>query len=293
MMESFQGQSFTLIGTGALGGALSDLLKKNSFSVHSVYNSRGGVLYNREGFSKTTVQTNPFYEAETGDVIFICVPDDDIPNVAARLSNSNIDWSNKSVVHCSGNLFSDELNAVSEKGAQIASMHPLQTFHRGDRANRFDGIFVSLEGSNPLCDKLKNLLTTVGAKPLKVRKEQKQILHIAAVFASNYVVAVLHEAEKLISENGIENSLKPLEPLIHQTIDNALNSGPAKALSGPVARGDEDSVCKHLDALEQESKSQSLYIALGLKTVSIAKEKGSAANTKLNTIEQLLKARNQ
>jgi predicted short-subunit dehydrogenase-like oxidoreductase (DUF2520 family) len=287
-MTDFQDRSFTLIGTGALGGALADLLDQESCSVRSAFNSKGGFVKDVDGHSETSDQPYPADESESGDVIFICVPDDMIPVVAKKLSGTTIDWSNKSVVHCSGNLFSDELDVLADKGAQIASMHPLQTFRRGDKADRFGGIFVSLEGRKELCDELEAFINRIGAKPLRVQKEQKQILHIAAVFASNYVVAILHEAEQLLKRNGIENSLKPLEPLVRQTIENSMNTGPAESLSGPIARGDAESVRKHLHALARNSESLALYSALGQKTVTIAREKDSALKARLDTIEQLL-----
>lgn len=287
-MTDFQNRSFTVIGTGALGGALADLLEKKSCSVCSVFSSSGGFINIDYGRSITLDQTYPAEEVETGDIIFICVPDDMIPVVAENLAYTRIDWSNKSVIHCSGNLFSDELDVLAGKGAHIASMHPLQTFQRGDQADRFNGIFVSLEGNKELCDELEILITEIGAKPLRVQKEQKQILHIAAVFASNYVVAILHEAEQLLKRNGIENSLKPLEPLLRQTIVNSMNTGPAESLSGPIARGDAESVRKHLHALARNSESLALYSVLGQKTVAVAREKDSALKARLDKIEQLL-----
>lgn len=287
-MTKLQDQSFTLIGTGALGGALADLLNKKSCSVHSVFNSSGGLVKGSDGQSERSDHTYPSDESESGDVIFICVPDDAIPMVAQQLSGTSIDWKNKSVIHCSGNLSSDELFALGDKGARIASLHPLQTFQKGDQAERFEGVFVSLEGNGELCDELEIFINKIGSKPLRVKKEQKQILHIAAVFASNYVVAVLHEAEHLLKSNGIENSLRPLEPLIRQTIENSLSGGPKESLSGPIARGDEESVRKHLNVLAKNSESLALYSALGQKTAAIARERDSALKARLETIEQLL-----
>lgn len=291
-MVAFQERSFTLIGTGALGGALADLLDKQSCFIRSAYSSSGGTIKSAVGHSGKSDHSYPANESESGDVIFICVPDDMITVVAKQLSSTDIDWSNKSVVHCSGNLFSDELKELAEKGAQIASMHPLQTFRRGDQADRFDGIFISLEGRRELCDELAAFINNLGAKPLRVQKEQKQILHIAAVFASNYVVAILHEAEDLLKRNGIENSLKPLEPLVRQTIENSLNTGPTESLSGPVARGDTESVRKHLYAIAEDAESLNLYRVLGNKTVGIAREKGAASKEKLDEIERLFSRNN-
>ena len=288
MMNVYENKSFTIIGSGALGGALKDFLNEQSYFIRSVFNSREGVIKSGKGFSIKSERTYPVEESEAGDVIFISVPDDDIPEVVQQLSVVNLDWSNKSVIHCSGNLFSDELEILSKRGAQIASMHPLQTFQRGDSAARFDGIFVSLEGDSELCKELEDFVEAMGANPLRVKKEQKQMLHIAAVFASNYIVATLHEAESLLREKGIESGLKPLEPLIRQTIENSLNLGPSEALTGPVARGDAESVLKHLQALEGHPESINLYRVLGTKALQVAKERSNISSEKLHTLKQIL-----
>ena len=287
-MTNFRDVSFTVIGNGAVGGSLVDALKKQSYTVRSVFNRSGGTLYFQDGNTANTKQYYPLEEKETGDVIFISVPDDHISEMAQNLSRVDLNWSSKRVIHCSGNLFSDELHALDRMGAQTASMHPLQTFQRGDSASRFDGIFVSLEGHPELCKQLEGFVKNMGANPLQIEKKQKQMLHIAAVFASNYVVATLHEAESLLKEKGIERGLKPLEPLIRQTIENSLKLGPAEALTGPVARGDAESVLKHLKALEGYSESINLYQILGKKALQIAKERNNIPTAKLQTLKQIL-----
>ena len=288
-MTIFRDLTFTIVGNGAVGGAIADFLKKNSYTVRSIFSRNGGTLFSRDSTAADTKKNYPAEEFETGDVIFISVPDDHISEIAIKLSGVNLDWSSKKVIHCSGNLFSDELHALSRLGAQTASMHPLQTFQRGDGAGRFDGIFVSLEGHPELCKQLGGFVKKMGANPLQIEKEQKQMLHIAAVFASNYVVAILHEAEAMLRDKGIESGLKPLEPLIRQTIDNSLNLGPAEALTGPVARGDAESVLKHLQALKGQSESINLYRVLGAKALQIADERGNTSTDKLQALKQILK----
>jgi predicted short-subunit dehydrogenase-like oxidoreductase (DUF2520 family) len=287
-MRFFRDLSFTIIGNGALGGALTDFLEKNSYAVRSIFNSRGGIVNHPDGSSRKTEHTHPENEYETGDVIFICVPDDYISEIAIELSQLNLKWNTKKVIHCSGNLFSDELDALAIKGVQTASMHPLQTFQPGDNADRFEGVFVSLEGQKELCEGLEGFVGTMGSKPLRVQKKQKQMLHIAAVFASNYVVTVLHKAENLLKDQGIDNGLEPLEPLIRQTIENSLNLGTLEALTGPIARGDAESVRKHLKALKDDSVSTQLYRVLGMQTLKIAQLRGVADAGRLKALEQIL-----
>jgi len=102
------------------------------------------------------------------------------------------------------------------------------------------------------------------------------------------VVTVLHKAENLLKDQGIDNGLEPLEPLIRQTIENSLNLGTLEALTGPIARGDAESVRKHLKALKDDSVSTQLYRVLGMQTLKIAQLRGVADAGRLKALEQIL-----
>ena len=100
---------------------------------------------------------------------------------------------------------------------------------------------------------------------------------MAGVFASNYFVTLLSVVEKLAADSGISRRLiwKIYQPIIGQTLRNVVGSSPASALTGPIARGDTETVIRHLRALSTKKLAHltALYSSLGIETIRLAKEK--------------------
>lgn len=270
------GLRVSVIGKGAVGGALVDLFYENSITVCSVWSSESGKLMNEEGELPIPGRSVPLDSRESGTLIFITVPDDQIPNVVSQLADSSIDWSDKSAVHCSGAWFSDALQPLADKGARVASMHPVQTFRRGDGASRFQDIFISLEGDARLVNDLQQIVQLAGANSLEVDKRQKRAIHLSAVMASNYLVTLQYVAQEFLADNHIPDGFKLVEPLVKQTLDNLITEGVTNSLSGPVERGDLETVEMHLKLLQDNPDLLHLYSLLGSKTTELA-EKGSGS----------------
>jgi predicted short-subunit dehydrogenase-like oxidoreductase (DUF2520 family) len=249
--------SITVVGIGAVGSALIDFFKSNGYPVISAFDSSSEL---------------PGEPTEFGNLIFISTPDDAIEPVAVKLANSEINWSGKIVTHCSGSLSSDKLSSLGLAGAYTASMHPIQTFKKGDRADRFENITISIEGTEQAKAVLKPLISRMKAKAIDVTPGQKQALHIGAVFASNYLVSLLHTVEKYLESEEIEDGIHIMKPLIVQTLRNIFEEGTAESLTGPVSRGDVQTVETHLSRLIFHPDEQALYRQLGKSALQIAKE---------------------
>jgi predicted short-subunit dehydrogenase-like oxidoreductase (DUF2520 family) len=290
MMKELNRSSVTIIGTGAVGTVLLDFFRREQFIIKSLWNSGSGMIYRDPGGELTHVNRDlPKSEDETGDLIFITTPDDRIREVSRKLSSLAINWSDKRVVHCSGNFTSDELSFLVEKGARAVSMHPVQTFKQGDGAERLKGISISLEGDEALASELISLIKQMGSRPVSLNKQQKRALHIGAVFASNYLVSLFHKTQSYLEEEGLEDGLEILKPLIHQTLTNIMEKGASEALTGPVSRGDVSSILKHLDALGGKKDTRQLYKLLGLEAVKITRKRGALDENVLKKTESLFR----
>ncbi|MDZ7718977.1 MAG: DUF2520 domain-containing protein [Balneolaceae bacterium] len=284
--------TITIIGTGALGSTLQMFFEENGYLVRSAWNSRRGLIYSDSSEKFETVdRTLPESDSESGDLIFITTPDDLIKRTAQSLSNQPISWGKKIVVHCSGNLTSDELTSLSESGAKTVSMHPLQTFKRGDGSDRFNDITMSLQGDNDAKEKLKPIIQEMGAQSLNLNKKQKRYLHIAAVMASNYLVALMFSVENLLKDAELKEGFDALETLVNQTVTNIFEKGPADALTGPIARGDVESVQTHLSELSGIDQ-KNLYKILGLEALKIARQSGSVPEDTMNKLCRLFEEKN-
>lgn len=278
--------TITIIGTGALGSTLQTFFEENGYRVRSTWNSKGGAIYSEN--SEQSVHRNlPENDDEIGNLVFITTPDDWIGKTAQSLSTKSISWNDKIVLHCSGNLTSDELNSLAESGAKTVSMHPIQPFKREDGSDRFKHITISLQGDEEAKEQLMPIIREMGAKSLSLTKKQKRYLHIAAVMASNYLVALMFSVENLLKDVKLEDGFDALEALVHQTVTNIFEKGPAEALTGPIARGDRESVEIHLKELKGREQ-ENLYKLLGLEAVKIAEKSGNISEKQIGELKKIL-----
>ena len=176
-----------------------------------------------------------------------------------------------SFVHVSGALGLDALGALS--GNPVGSFHPLQSFPAPRDPSAFRGITVAIDASKPLLRRrLARLARDLGARPKHVTDRERVVYHAAAVFASNFVDVVFAEAVRQLEKIGWSEreSVTALLPLIEGAVANIRSSGPVKALTGPIRRGDAETVTRHLSALDNPD----LYRMLGLVALEIAIEAG-------------------
>ncbi len=221
--------------------------------------------------------------AGMGDIVLLTVADDSIELVCDQLSQAKAFKTNAVVAHCSGALSSDVLlKAKKSCGAHLASMHPLQTFPDVDSAlKQLSTSYCYYEGEEESKAVIQSLINAVGMKAREIKKESKMIYHASAVVACNYFTALMDASLELGEEAGIDRSTlwSSLEPLVEATLENIKQSGTEKALTGPIARGDTETVDQHLQALSAISSKDvaqrltNLYSAMGVQTLSLAKKK--------------------
>lgn len=282
--------SISIIGRGAVGSALVDFFQQSEYSLRSVWgHQKEDCFLMSDGKEVQAELSFPQQSSDLGEIIFIAVPDDKIEEVATQLSEEEINWDHHSVVHLSGAKSSNILSSIQEKGGTTASMHPLQTFTKGDSGDRFKDIYISLEGEKELVNKLEEIVHDFRAHCFKLTPDQKRSMHIAAVFASNYLVSLMDIVEQITSKNGIENGLQILTPIIQQTFSNIEKKGTVHSLSGPVKRGDLNTIKQHLDDLEGAPEvTKNLYNNLGLQALSIAQKSGELSNVQIKELKDLL-----
>src|SRR5690625_824650 len=219
-----------------------------------------------------SLQLEELDDDHTGGILFITTPDDAIAEVVERLSHLELNWNERIVAHCSGLLSSKVLQPLKDRGAGVASFHPLQTFTGSADSERFHRIHISVEGEGHAVDRLWSVAVSLGATPLRLDPDQKGILHIAAVFLSNYLVVLEGVADQLIRQHIPGSDRRILEPLLEQTLSNLRKMPPEKALTGPISRGDRQTVEKHLERLGKMDNQNlpKLYRDLGLEAVKLA-----------------------
>jgi predicted short-subunit dehydrogenase-like oxidoreductase (DUF2520 family) len=222
-------------------------------------------------------------------LVLVAVPDDAIAEVAAALAETGAIGAGHVVLHTSGLHDRSALAALSGSGAALGSLHPLQTFATafGD-TDLLKGIPAVLEGDPRAVAASRSLAVALEMGTiLELPASGKTTYHAAAVVASNYLVVLADLAERLASAAGAGEAAATLFlPIMRQTLENTAALGAAKALTGPVRRGDIGTVAAHLAVLEGDSRTS--YLALAHEALRLARRAGLAAEAAAD-MESLLR----
>ncbi len=269
----------TIIGAGAVGSALALALWKKKYPVRIVL-SKNGRSAKTLGRSVHAMHASlrSMKDLETDGMIFIAVPDDGISNVVRTLARRGDDFSRSVVFHTSGALSSKALSLLKLRGAATGSFHPLQTFPKSHSASeRLQNIWVGIEGDKKAIGVGIKIAHEVGAWPFILSSEQKALYHIAAVFSSNYFITLLSIVEELGKRIHLSRreTVSIFEPLILQSLENVKQYSAASALTGPIARGNVNTLKRHRDELERKGMKHiaRLYSALAKETSRLALKK--------------------
>jgi predicted short-subunit dehydrogenase-like oxidoreductase (DUF2520 family) len=195
------------------------------------------------------------------------------------------------VLHLSGAAPLLALGPARAAGAQVLSLHPLQTFPDVETGiERLPGSAVAVTAwEEPAFDTGRRLAEDAGGRPFRVPEERKALYHAAAVFCSNYLAAVEGLAERLFRAAGVEDPVSVFGPLARATLDNVLRDGPAAALTGPVARGDAGTVRRNLDALRAHAPDAvPAYVALARASLAMADRAGSLSPERRDRVREVL-----
>jgi predicted short-subunit dehydrogenase-like oxidoreductase (DUF2520 family) len=285
---------FSLIGPGRLGQAVARRLCEAGYEIDAVI----GRDLDRAGSAARFIGTvgresTDLAAAGASDLVLLAVPDDALSSTAARLINEKFIRPDAVLVHFSGIHCADimQTEAASTTSVGVLSIHPLQSFadpQRGYRA--LAGTPCAIEGSAQLLPLAERLVADLGGTPFRLTSEKKVLYHAAACITSNYLVTLVAAAEKVLAACDFsgDDARRLLGPLLQTTARNVAEVGPADALTGPIARGDAQTVSKHLAALgEQSPATKALYQFLGKMTIEVAKEKGTLTGTSAEELKRL------
>ena len=181
-------------------------------------------------------------------------------------------------LHTSGSYGPELLESLSETGVSCGSIHPMQTISDGTRgAEALRNIAYSVSGSPVAVAWAERIVASLHGQVLPISPDSRHLYHAAAVMASNYIAALIDAAQEFLEIAGIpqDAALSALAPLIRTSVENCIASGPLKALTGPIVRGDAATVAAHLAALQKaDASARNLYKAAGLHALRMADQRG-------------------
>jgi predicted short-subunit dehydrogenase-like oxidoreductase (DUF2520 family) len=227
------------------------------------------------------------------DLILITTQDDRIAAACEALCRQAGVSHRHRVGHMSGAHSSDLLAPAREQGATIFSLHPLQAF--ADPRKAFEALpatYFALEGRGEGLPLVAEMMTTLGNPCFPIKPENKHLYHLSACVISNYLVALMDAGLAALERSGVDprQGFRAMRPLIEGTLANIDSLGPAKALTGPIARGDSGTIGDHLEALDDASLTElkTFYTFMGRRTLALAAESALISEEQVTAIRRLL-----
>ena len=211
--------------------------------------------------------------AAGAQVVLLCVPDGEIEAASAAAAEAAPEL--RFLGHTSGATGLESLAVAAHGGMAAYSMHPLQTVP--DASAGLLGAPAAIEGSTlEALELARTLAEALGMTPFELPPDARAAYHAAASIASNFLVTLAESAAGLLRDAGIEDGRELLAPLVLRTAANWAESGRG-ALTGPIARGDEVTVQRHLAAIAATgAELEPLYEALAERTRALAAEREGA-----------------
>jgi predicted short-subunit dehydrogenase-like oxidoreductase (DUF2520 family) len=214
-----------IVGHGRLGAAISLALARAGIAVDGPYGRHDPVAVAPGG----------------ADAVLLCVPDSEIAPVAAAIAPGT------PLGHCSGATGLDALGAH-----EGFSLHPLMTVPADAPPGVLEGAGAAVAGSTPRATAVAlTLAELLGMRPIEIDDDDRVAYHAAASIASNFLVTLEDAAERVAATAGLPREL--LAPLVRATVENWAQLGSARALTGPVARGDAETVRRQRATVAQRT----------------------------------------
>jgi predicted short-subunit dehydrogenase-like oxidoreductase (DUF2520 family) len=267
-----------VVGAGAMGRALALRLADRGYPVLAVVSrTRAAAEALAQSVGAPVASDRLLDLPASARLVLLCVGDSAIADVAESLTGVRHAWRETVVAHCSGALPAAALEPLAHEGAAALSFHPLQTVTREADARTLDGAYVGLEGDPKAVAAGIELAVNLGMRYLVLTAEAKPRYHLAATLASNFLVTLLAMVQEVLVSLDIDRAdgFALIEPLLRGTLDNLARLPPEEALTGPIVRGDLETLRSHGLALRQHlPQLVPAYAALTVEAVRLAVRSG-------------------
>ncbi len=263
-MEGLGSPTVAIIGAGRAGSALAIAAHDAGYRVAAVASRRGEMAARLAGTVGAVAVATPLDAVVAADLTLLAVPDGAIATVAEAIAASGVSLRGRGVVHLGARFSRDVIGSLRPRGAEVGVLHPLQALAGPDSAALLDGAYFRVDSSGLLHEWLLGLVSALHATPLDIDPANAALYHAAAVLAGNAPLALLAEATRLLEAAGVsaDAAHDALAALLEGAAHNARRAGAAAALTGPVARGDNEAIAAHLDALAAHPDARDLYLHL-------------------------------
>jgi predicted short-subunit dehydrogenase-like oxidoreductase (DUF2520 family) len=287
-----QNRKLAFIGAGTVSFSVAESCSKAGYDCIIGTRNIEKARSTCKTFDLSLKVTNYKEAVKDADVIFIGVADDAINEITKELFKNGYLKNEILLIHFSGALTSDILKDENLQ-LSLASAHPLQTFPAIDIGIKtLKDTFWFCEGDKKALSFLQELIPKISRAYKTIDSKDKIFYHLSAVFACNYLTSLMELSLICAEKSNIHRGelFEALKPLINSTLNNIETNGTTKALTGPIARGDIETISKHLKRLNDNRAEILLdnYKNLGKVVLKLSDLKGIANKEDLLEIEKLL-----
>jgi predicted short-subunit dehydrogenase-like oxidoreductase (DUF2520 family) len=281
-------KTINIIGAGKLGKTLAYLWAKTShYQIGGVLNSHYDSGLSAIEFIGQGNACQNYQDLPIADITLISVPDDQIALICQTLYQEYSLPKNHLVFHCAGVLNSHILKHPTREDILVGSAHPLKSFHAPETLiSSYTETLCAVEGNLDAQELLIQLFNSIQSNVFKVNASQKALYHAGCVFASNYLISIAHQAINCLEASGItpDKAKQCITQLMSGTLTNIKSAELLQqALTGPLQRGDIQTINQHLHAFTSEDQKK-LYQQLGLSLIELTEHE---TQTKLNLVKLL------
>jgi predicted short-subunit dehydrogenase-like oxidoreductase (DUF2520 family) len=268
----------SIIGLGNWGSSLARALGLAGVKLDEVIVPRGRSAGRNQKWARSLLLTTLDRARLDAHVLWLCVPDAAIAPLTSRLVKrvGQRGLKKQIVVHSSGALSAQILQAAAHAGASVASVHPMMSFPTRTPVS-LQGVPFGVEADPATRRILNAIVRQVGGRPLAIKAAGKALYHAVGVLSSPLVVSHLAAAQEAAALAGFSprQARRLVEPIARATLDNFFLRGAGKSFSGPIARGDVQTIRLHLQALEPHPMLAGVYRSLALYALDALPGSGS------------------
>lgn len=291
-------KTVAIIGAGRVGGSIGFLLARAGMQVVAVATRSMATAERARGFIGAGMATTDVVRAAaSADIVFLTTPDGVIRSVCEAIASDGGFRPGMLVVHTSGAHTAGLLDAARAAGALRAVIHPLQSVPSMERgAANIPGASARIEADPGAEGRVREIVAALGCAELRLPGwrsdgDSAALYHAGAVAVSNFFVALVDHGLRYYQALGADkdSAFRAVLPLIRGTLANMEAAGVPDALTGPIVRGDRETVRGHLEALSRRAPELlPLYCGLARHTVAIAREKGSITEQAADDLQRLI-----
>ncbi len=280
-----------VVGAGRVGAVLGAAFRAAGHEVVAAAGESSASRLRIDTLLPGVAVRKPTEVARACDLLLLTVPDDMLENVTNMLAASGAIREGQYVVHTSGRHGLTVLAAAAAVGARPVAMHPAMTFTgTGVDIDRLSGCVFGITAHDDDRAFTEALVADLGGVPMWVEESRRTLYHAGLAHGANHLVTLVAQAMDLLAEAGADDPAATLRPLLGAALDNALSYGDA-ALTGPIVRGDLQTVRAHLEDIAASAPDTlPTYVAMARATVDRAVVDGRLLPIRAARMVELLDA---